>query len=58
MSRPNSYAEQNQREAAAWIAKCKDLPTAIEYLAVWADWEADDPKVICENIAKYLKGQP
>jgi hypothetical protein len=52
------YAEINQREAAARIATCKDLSSAIECMAVWVDWEAADPKVICENISSYLKEQP
>lgn len=52
----NDYAAINQRQAAAQIvATCKDISSAIECMAVWADWEAEDPKVICQNIASYIK---
>lgn len=51
----SNYKEQNQREAAAKMAECRDLPTAIEYLAQWADWECGDPRIICENIANYIR---
>jgi hypothetical protein len=51
----SNYEEQNQREAATKIAECTDLPTAIEYLAQWADWECGDPRIICQNIADYIR---
>ncbi len=52
----NDYAAINQRKAAAQIAAtCKDLSSAIEGMATWVDWEAEDPKAICQNIADYIK---
>ena len=59
MSEP-TYTEQNQRETADHVRSLfqanNKLSDAIRALAYWADWEADDPKSICLNVASYLEG--
>jgi hypothetical protein len=55
-----TYAEQNQRETAEHVLSLfkanSKLSDALRALASYADWEADDPKSICLNVASYLEG--
>ena len=57
---PDAYAEKNQRETAKHVLSIfeanKNLSDAIRALASYADWEADDPRLICLNVASYLEG--
>lgn len=57
---PDAYAEQNQRETAEHVHSIfkanNNLSDAIRALASYANWEADDPRLICLNVASYLEG--
>ena len=54
-----TYTEQNQRETADHVRSLfqanNKLSDAVRALAYWANWEADDPKSICFNVANYLE---
>jgi hypothetical protein len=56
----DACAERNQREAADHVRSAfeanNNLSAAIRALANFADWEADDPRSTCLNVANYLEG--